>query len=192
MGDRPARAAATRQALALDPLSPFVHALAGLSCLVAGDLAEALGLYDAGLALDPNSVVNLWQSAVALHRLGRLDEAIRRHPRAVELGQRGPTMLAMLGHALAAAGRADEARAIRAEIEAAAARGDVGPAVTLGLDIALGDEALIEGTLRRSIRAGTGPTTLSAALVGDLGRLRTHPRLGPLAHRLSLLAKRPG
>jgi serine/threonine-protein kinase len=192
MGDRPGRSAAMRQALALDPLSPFVHALAGLSCLVAGDLAEALGLYDAGLALDPNSVVNLWQSAVALHRLGRLDEAIRRHARAVELGQRGPTLLAMLGHALAAAGREDEARAIRAEIEAAAARTYVGPAVTLGLDIALGDEALIEETLRRSIRVGTGPTTLSAALVGDLARLRTHPRLGPLADRLSLLAKRPG
>jgi len=191
-GDRKGRAVALAEALALDPLSPFVHAIAGMSCLVAGDLAEALELYDAGLALDPASVVNLWQSAVALHRLGRLDEAIARHTRAVELGQRGPTLLAMLGQALAAAGRLDEARAIRAEIEARAARAYVGPAVTLGLDIALGDEALIEATLRRSIRAGAGPTTLSAALAGDLARMRTHPRLGPLADRLSLLAKRPG
>jgi eukaryotic-like serine/threonine-protein kinase len=192
MGDRAGRAASLQRALALDPLSPFVHAIAGMGCLVAGDLAEALALLDAGLALDPNSVVNLWQSAVALHRLGRLDEAVRRHTRAAELGQRGPTLLAMLGHALAAAGRRDEALAIRAEIEASGARTYVGPAVTLGLDLALGDEALIEETLRRAIRAGAGSTTLSAALGGDLARLRTHPRLGPLADRMLLLAKRPG
>jgi serine/threonine-protein kinase len=192
MGDRPAREAAVRRALVLDPLSPFVHAVAGMSCLVSGDYQEALALFDAGLGLDPNSMVNLWQSAVALHRLGRLDEAIRRDTRAVELGQRSPIMLCILGQLLAAAGQPDAARAIRDEIDARATRGYVSPAARLVLDVALGDEDGVETSLRRNIEAGTGVPSFLTILVEDLPRLRAHPRLGALVAQLSPYAEAPG
>jgi serine/threonine-protein kinase len=192
VGQRVARDAAVKRALILDPLSPFVHAIAGMSCFVSGDYSEALALYDAGLALDPNSMVNLWQSAAALHRLGRLDEAVRCDTRAVELGRRSPIMLCILGQLLAADGQEAAARAIRDEIDARAMHGYVSPAARLVLDIALGDEDRIETSLRRNIEAGTGVPSFLTILVEDLPRLRAHPRLGPLVEQLAPYAEAPG
>jgi serine/threonine-protein kinase len=185
-GDRVARSAAVARAVELDPLSPFLHSIAALSYMVAGEDAEAIALSEKGLALDPNSIPNFWASSVSYLRLGRMDDAVRHAKRAVELGQRGPILLGTLGHILAKVGRRDEALAIRAELEERATCEYVGPVSVLHVDLGLGDESLIEESLRRNVDAETGPTSLSVVLIRDLDQLRDHPRLGTLTRRLSL------
>jgi eukaryotic-like serine/threonine-protein kinase len=197
LGDWSACKAESRRAIEADPLSTFVRAIGVIGFFSKDDpeagAAAALRQHDEALALDPNSVVNLWLSAVRLGDLGRWDEALRRVQRAVELTQRSPLLLAMWGRILALSGRRDEALALRAEIVARAASEYVGPVPLLYLDVQLGDEAQIADSLRRNIEAGTGPTSLATSGIDrELDPLLTHPRLGPLVRQLFLYAERPG
>jgi serine/threonine-protein kinase len=189
-GDLAARTASVAAALELDPLSPFVHSIAGLSYMVTLDVEGALALMLKGLALDPNSIPCLWGSSVCYERLGRADDAVRLAMRAVELGVRGPILLGTLGYVLAKVGRRDEALAIRAELQERRTREYVAPVAELHVDLALGDQSLIEASLRRNVEAETGPTTLSVVLIRDLDALLEHATLGPLVRRLSLYAGR--
>ena len=57
-----------RRAVALDPLSVFVRAVAVMGYPVNGipgaDSAAALAAHDEALAMDPNAVIHLWMSGV--------------------------------------------------------------------------------------------------------------------------------
>ena len=190
-GERAPRDAAISRAVELDPLSPFVHAISGFAYDVTGDFDGAVALTDKGLALDPNSIPTLWVSCANLLHAGRVDDAVRHASRAAELGQRGAILLGTLGHMLARAGRREEALAIRGELEDRAAREYIGPVAMLIVDLGLGDELLIEESLRRNLAAETGPATYSVLLFHDLHRLLDHARLGGLARQLSLFVGAP-
>ena len=197
LGNWSISAEASRRAIALDPLSPFIRAVGAIGFLAKddpqADAAAALQLHEEGLALDPNSVVNMWMAAVRLGDLGRFDEALLRIARAVELSQRGPLLLGMMGRLHALAGHTADALAIRAELEARERTEYVGPACYLYIDAAIGNESVLADSLRRNIEAETGPTTLdSPGVRRELDPLLTHPRLGPLVRQLSLYAQRPG
>jgi len=153
----------------------------------------ALRRHEEALSLDPNSVLNLWMSAVRLGDLGRMEEALRRAARAVELAQRSPILLGIHGRLLAQTGRRDEARALREELATRARSEFVGPVYELFFSPLLDDEAAIAAALGRNIEAGTGPTSLAPTGIDrELTPLLGHPRLGPLVRRLSLYAERPG
>jgi len=154
--------------------------------MVTPDDEGALPIALKGLALDPNSIPCLWAYSVCSARRGRVEDAIRQMTRAVELGQRGPILLGTLGYILAKDGRRDEALAIRAELRERAEREYVGPVGELHVDLGLGDETLIESSLRRNVEAETGPTSLSVVLIRDLDALLEHQTLGPLVRQLSL------
>jgi eukaryotic-like serine/threonine-protein kinase len=189
--DRAARSSAADRAVRADPLSPFVRGIAGMSFSSTGDYEQALALYDEGLGLDPNSMLNNWLSGVALQRMGRHAEATARFVRAVELSQRSPAQVAGLQRHLAIAGRADDARALRNELEARARTEYVGPVIALIMDIAAQDEERIAEVLRLNVEAGTGPPSAAILMDVELEAMLTHPRLGPLVQQLSLYAERP-
>ena len=190
--DQPRRRAAAKRAIELDPLSSWVHGLVGMSAVVfGGDYAEALKWTRTGLELDPNSVLNLWMSAIAHRYRGNLDEAVRQISRATELAQRSSIFVGLLGHILAAAGRTDEARLLRRELEQREQHEYVGPIGYLVIDVAMGDEEAIATSLERCVAAKTGPFTYAPTLGSDLLRLLDHPRLGPIARRTALFADSP-
>ena len=189
-GDRPARDAAISRAVELDPLSPFLHAIAGLAHTATSDHEDAIALTAKGLVLDPNSIPTLWVSSAALAHAGRFDEAARHAAHGVDLAQRGAILLSTLGYVLGKAGRREEALAIRAELEERATREYIGPIALLHVDVGLGDEALIGESLRRNLEAETGPGPVCVVIPQDLDRLLDHPRLGALVRRLSLYAGR--
>ncbi|MGE5732134.1 MAG: protein kinase domain-containing protein [Gemmatimonas sp.] len=191
LGDRAACARWSARAVECDPLSPFVRGIAGMSHYCAHDYGEALRLYEEGLALDPNSVVCVWQSGMTLDRLGRYEEALQRFTRAVDLSRRGSLMVSFQYRALTRLGRVDEARALIEEMRARAAREYIGESFWLGPALLTGDEDATEAALRLNIDAGTGPTTLAIYVDRELESLFSHPRLGPLVHQLSLYAERP-
>jgi eukaryotic-like serine/threonine-protein kinase len=192
LGERAERSRWTAKAIANDPLSPFIRGVAGMAHYMTRDYDEALRLYDEGLALDPNSVLNLWQSGITFDRLGRHEEQLARIRRAVDLSSRGALMVAFEYTALIRLGRYDEARAVLQSLYARAETEYIGDSVGLFPTIASGDEDAIAAALQHNIDVGTGPTTLSIAIDVELEALLPHPRLGPLVRRLSLYAQRPG
>ncbi len=191
LGDRDARSRWSARAVECDPLSPFVRGIAGMAHYCTGDYDEALRLYEEGLALDPNSVVCVWQSGITLDRLGRFDEELERFKRAVDLSRRGTMMVVFEHRALTRLRRANEARVLLEDLRARAVTEYVGESIWLGPALLSGDEAAIAAALRLNIDAGTGPTTLSVSVDQELEALLPHPRLGPLVRQLSLYAQRP-
>ena len=179
------------RAVECDPLSPFVRGLAGMAHYCAGEFDDALRLYDEGLALDPNSVICVWQSGMTLDRLGRPAEALQRFTRAVDLSRRGSLMLSFLYRELHKLGRTAEAHAVLDELRARAAQEYVAEGVWLEPALLEGSDDEIEAAIQLNIDAGTGPTTLSCTVQQELEALLPHPRLGPLVRQLSLYAQRP-
>jgi tetratricopeptide (TPR) repeat protein len=190
LGNRLERSRWTARAVECDPLSPFVRGLAAMSHYVSRDYDEALRLYEQGLAMDPNSVVCVWQSGMTLDRLNRLDESLERFMRAVDLSRRGLLMLSFLYRALFKLGRADEARVILDDVLARPENEYVAESFWLGPALLSGDEESTEAALRVNIEAGTGPTTLGISVDRELEALLPHPRLGPLVRQLTLYAQR--
>ena len=179
------------RAVECDPLSPFVRGIAGMAHYCAGAFDDALRLYDEGLALDPNSVICVWQSGMTLDRLGRSAEALQRFTRAVDLSRRGSLMLSFLYRELHKLGRTAEAHAVLDELRVRAAQEYVAEGVWLEPALLEGSEDEIESAIQLNIDAGTGPTTLSCTVQQELEALLPHPRLGQLVRRLSLFAQRP-
>ena len=69
------------------------------------------------MEVEPGVFVAHWSLAIAYVHNGRFDEAIAAQRRAVELAQDAPFMRAVLAWTLAAAGRAEEARSLKGELE---------------------------------------------------------------------------
>ena len=196
LGDCATAAAAAARAVAADPLSMFIRAVAVMGFPRAGppgcDSAAALAAHEAALAMDPNSLIHRWMASVRLCDFGRFDEAVEYIRRAVELAQRGPLVTGLLGRALALAGRRDEALAIRAELRERATREYVGPvALLMMISLDEGDDDAIAAVLQANIDAQSGPTAIHTTVVRELEPLLTHPRLGPLVRQLSLYARMP-
>jgi serine/threonine protein kinase/tetratricopeptide (TPR) repeat protein len=196
LGNLETAVAASARAVALDPLSLFIRLVSVMGYPVQGipgaDSTAALVAHEAALAMDPNSQIHLWMSAVRLGDLGRHDEAVPRLQRAVELTQRGPLLVGLYARALALAGRRPEALAVREELRQRAQREYVGPAAMLmmvGLD--LDDEAATAALIEANVAAMTGPTAIVTTVARELEPLLDHPRLGPAIRRLTLWATRP-
>ena len=187
---------ASARAIAADPLSVFVRAVSVMGFPVRGipgaDSAAALAVHEAAIAMEPNSVLNLWMSAIRLSDLGRHDEALQRMGRAVELTQRGPLVVGLHARALVLAGRRAEALALREELRQRASREYVGPAARLMMvSLDLDDEEKTAAVLRENIAAMTGPTAIVTTVARELEPLLDHPRLGPLVRGLTLWATSP-
>ena len=184
------RQAATR-AVSLDPLSVFIRAVSIMGFPPRGipgaDSAAALEGHLTALAMEPNSVLHLWMSAVRLSDFERHGEALVNIQRAVELTQGAPLMVGLHARALGLAGRRAEALVLREQLRERAQREYVGPAVMLmmiGLDS--DDEAAMAAILRDNIDAMTGPTAIVTTVIRELEPVLDHPRLGPLVRRLTL------
>jgi serine/threonine-protein kinase len=196
LGNLEASKAAALRAVSLDPLSVFIRAVSVMGFPAVGipgaDSAAALDAHETALAMDPNSVIHLWMSAVRLADFGRHEEAVARMRRTVELTQRAPLIVGMYGRVLAMAGRREEALALRAELRDRAQREYVGPAAMLLMGcLDPDDEAATAALLEANIEAMTGPTAIVTTLVRELTPLLDHPRLGPLVRRLTLWETRP-
>ena len=188
--------AAVARAVTLDPLSVFIRAVSVMGFPVIGiagaDSAAALDAHETALAMEPNSVIHLWMSAVRLADLGRHDDALTRLRRAVELTQRAPLIVGLLARGLALAGRRDEALALQAELRERSKREYVGPAAMLMMvALDLDDETAAATLLQSNIDAMTGPTSIVTTVVRELTPFLDHPRLGPLIRQLTLWATRP-
>ena len=101
--------------LELDPFNPLFLAIAAFIYLGARRYDEVHRLHGLGKDLNPAAVPTAPVDAVAKELEGRYDEAIEDYRR---FGERAVELTSFLGHALARAGRVDEARACLERITA--------------------------------------------------------------------------
>jgi serine/threonine protein kinase/tetratricopeptide (TPR) repeat protein len=105
-------AASFGRSIALDPLSPLKQAALGWSRYFARRFDEAEAECRRALELDPGYwIAHLWLG-ITLEELGSLEDAIGEFEEALRLSGRNLSILGYLGHALAVAGRASEARQV--------------------------------------------------------------------------------
>jgi DNA-binding winged helix-turn-helix (wHTH) protein/tetratricopeptide (TPR) repeat protein len=124
-----------RRAEALDPLSMVVSALLGLHHAFGGDHPGELAQARRTLELDPHQFLGHWAVGGALQNLGRHEEAVEEHRRALDLAEGIGFMRPVLARSLALAGREDEARALLAEGGLA----EAAPYQTATVHLALGE-----------------------------------------------------
>lgn len=101
-----------RQAVQVDPTTPFVHANLVFRYYFAGRTSEALAEVKKALAIEPNFWITHWGLGGMLSHLDRHDDAVAELRRAVELTPNNPYVHATLGFALARRGDTREARTI--------------------------------------------------------------------------------
>jgi tetratricopeptide (TPR) repeat protein len=166
-----------------DPLASFPYMLAGWGLLVSGRPEKALRHIEDALTFEKEDASAIAASCLANVALGRLKEAIAAGEHGVAVSHRAPFFLGVLGWALAAAGRDDEARTILEELRARPADSPtaVSQAWLLG---ALGEIDDAFDVLARAEEEHQG--LLCYTGLPGFDSLRADPRFDALLERLGL------
>ncbi len=172
-----------QRAREIDPLAPYPYVMTGLGLLVGHRVQESIRYFDDALSFQRENALALWGSGMANVALGRFEDGVALLEQAVAHTRRTGFILGVLGWALAAAGRAKEARAILVELRA---RPAPAPAVVseAWLLAALGEA---DGAFEVLARAEK-ERQLFLCFTGLPGfdPLRAHPRFRALLERLGL------
>jgi TolB-like protein/Tfp pilus assembly protein PilF len=105
-----------RQAQQLEPLSPLMTTFLGEALYYNRRYKEAENECRKALELEPNFPVAHWHLGLIHEQQGSFDEAISEHRKAVDLSGGSPRLIAALGHALAVAGKREEALQVVTEL----------------------------------------------------------------------------
>jgi serine/threonine-protein kinase len=108
-GEFSAAIAQARKAQSIDPVSVSIRGNLATVLHFAGRYDEAMEEARRTLAMDPGSFRAQWILGLALEQKGDLQEAVKQLEKASQMSRRVPVALGALGHAYAAAGRADQA-----------------------------------------------------------------------------------
>lgn len=100
------------RAIALDPFNPMYRAMATLVYLGPNRVEDAMRSNTLGLEINPNFPPLVASGAVLLERQGRIEEAIARYRRCVELTGGRSFFQAFLAHLLGLSGQEGEAKQI--------------------------------------------------------------------------------
>jgi serine/threonine-protein kinase len=176
-GDRDNVRRLMNAAVQLDPLSPFIHVLAGAGFYIVGEFGEAEPMSARSLALQPDYLFANWAHGLVLCGLGRFDEGIAHLERATSLS-RAPIYVSMLGFGLGRAGRSDEARRLLAELDDRASRGEYVPAMSrLNIQAGLGDPDGVRRELTACVAESTAAFSGRFVTGTFLDRYRADPEV---------------
>ena len=164
------------RAAALDPLSLVVREDRGYIHYCRRDYADAERVFRGILEIDPGFVPARFDLGIALVQRGATDDGISEIRRAVSAAGERPRGVATLAWALAAAGRAAEARALARELAA--------PAFSLALlHAALGDTDAAFAALDRAVERRED-AAVSLLVNPRVDALRSDPRFDALLRRV--------
>lgn len=170
--------------LSLNPLSIRTHRLLGLALTMEGKFEESDRRLKAARELMPDSRELAWMMAAVYLAQGRLEEGLH-YARECQIEPAVPRMLAMLGEALARAGREGEAREILRRVEEMAEREFVDPWACCRVCMALGDREKALHFLDRSFEERS-TLALFAPIDPLLEPLRKDHRFREIVRRLHL------
>jgi eukaryotic-like serine/threonine-protein kinase len=165
----------------LDPLSPFIHALAACAYQVIKRPEVAFRYARQSLKLQPDFLFGLWMQGLVLFTLLRYEEAIETLEKVLVIS-RAPIFMGLLGAAYARAGRADDAIRLLNELEDRGSRGEFVPASTiLATHAGLGEIGAIRKTLTRTLAESTPPFT---PFLISLDEFRSDPEINRMLVQL--------
>ena len=102
----------------VDPLAAFPYAMTGCGLLAARRPQESERYFEDATAFEKENTLVLWGSCMARIALGRFGEAIAAAEQGVAVTRRAAFFVGVLGWALGAAGRQDDARTLLEELRA--------------------------------------------------------------------------
>jgi TolB-like protein/DNA-binding winged helix-turn-helix (wHTH) protein/tetratricopeptide (TPR) repeat protein len=146
---------AARRGQELDPLSSIEQTTLGIRLYYARRYPEAIDQFTRTFA-NSNFGVTHWGLGETYRELGRHAEAIPELTKAVQLSNNSPYMRAWLAHGLAAAGRRDEALAIRHDLERLANERYVSPFLFALMASGLGEREQTLSWLEKTFDARSG------------------------------------
>jgi serine/threonine-protein kinase len=145
--------AMSRRARELDPLSLIINAGLGHSLHAVGRQDEAAAHLRGVLAVDSTFVVTNEYLATTYLAQGRFADAVPLFQRAIEPTVRLSVPTALLGYALAKAGRRQQADSVRRELMDRQSRGYISPTSLALINLALDDTVQAFNWLQRAVRA---------------------------------------
>jgi eukaryotic-like serine/threonine-protein kinase len=143
-----------RRGVELEPLSANAHVNAVWPFFfVPGHLDEAVEGFRRAVHVDPNAIYALWSLGLSCRFAGLHDEGIAALERLVAITNREmPWALALYAGSLGAAGRAEDARGVLAELEDTKKLGYVPPLHLAFVRISLGEKEQTLALLERGLR----------------------------------------
>jgi TolB-like protein/Flp pilus assembly protein TadD len=175
--------AEVKRAVELDPLSLIYNTDLGVTLILARRYDEAIEQLRRVLELDPNFYYAHYNLGLALELKGDLSAAIAEYTRARELSN-DPSVMAMLGHAYAAAGRETDALQMLDELgEAAKHRYVLNPAFAL-VELGLGHKEKALDWLEKAYDAHEARFIAYIKVDPFLDPLRGDPRFEALVEKI--------
>jgi tetratricopeptide (TPR) repeat protein len=140
MGRTEESLAAGRRALELDPVDLPVNAHQGWYFLWTHQYDQAIGPLQKTIDMNPMFTVAQWYLGLVYEQKGALESAVAQFEKCVQLSGGSPSMVALLGHAYAAANRRAEAEATLGQLAAQAKQRYVPPYPIAAIYAALGEK----------------------------------------------------
>jgi serine/threonine protein kinase/Flp pilus assembly protein TadD len=176
---------AGQRALELDPLDLANNAHQGWHPLFLRRYDESIEPLKRAIELDQTFTVPQWYLGLAYEQRRDFAAAIRQFETCVRLTNGRPSMLALLGHAYAAAGQRREAEAILQQLAAVSARSYVPSYPVAVIHAALGNKEAAFASLERAYEARDSWLDY-VALDPRLDSLRSDSRFADLLRRMNL------
>jgi serine/threonine protein kinase/tetratricopeptide (TPR) repeat protein len=177
---------AGRRALELDPVDLAINSHQGWYYLWIHESDRAIEALQKTIQMDPAFPVSQWYLGWAYEQKGAFPEAIEQFRNCVRLtGGTRPSMLALLGHAYAAANRGTEARAILEQLSALTKKTYVPSYPVAAIYAALGEKDEALARLERAYEERDAWLDY-LGLDPRLDGLRSDPRFASLLHRMNL------
>jgi len=175
-----------RQAVDLDPLSPFINTISGAVFYMLGRYSEAAQECKRALEVDPHSSIAVWTLGLTYDRLSEYEQAREIIEQAVNLSQRAPYFVGLLGHIYGKCGMSEQVEELVAELTHRSREEYVSSFCFLALYTGLGDKERILEWLEKTHEEGFAPLLLWVTLKPDLDPLRDDPRFTDLLLRMNL------
>lgn len=174
-----------RRAVDLDAVDLANNAHQGWYFLWTREYGRAIDPLKKAIEMDGSFVISQWYLGLAYEQQGAYPDAIAVFQNCVKLTGERASMLALLGHAHAAAGHRNEARAILRQLAEKAKQGYVPAYPVAAIHAALGEK---DEAFRWLEKAYESRDSWMDYLVLDprLDNLRTDPRFSDLLHRMKL------
>lgn len=166
-----------------DPLNEGAYVYAGRVYFFARQFDRAIEEVRAGLAFDENNPWLLSDLALYYDAAGKHEEAIAWYERTIKVIERDPLVLCQLVHALAKAGRTDEARRLRKQVDTLARREYVAHTHRAFMYLGLGETDRVFEMLEEAYRQRDAYLVWINSPVAD--PIRDDPRLQSLLRRMN-------
>ena len=189
MGRTDESLAAGRRALQLDPVDTAANAHQGWHYLWTRSYDQAVPLLQQAIEMYPAFSVNRWYLGMVYEQQGELDKALEQFDYSVRVTSALPSMVALRGHALAMAGRRQDAEAVLDELLAQGQQRYVPPYPIAAIHAALGNHGAAFEWLEKAY-VGRDSWLNYVALDPRLDSLRADRRFTDLLHRMKLSARR--